>query len=378
LSAAKKHVLDGDLAREIEKERLRLLFANQAGEFIRWTKGLVEDFAVAHFGFNLKEVQQYATNLKQTIEASRSDAQHKSGEFKASFGAGEKLGVKDNKYTTTTLADLNTAAASLEEAITKMQASYDSELARHTANDKLCQEFAHIANPLAKKLDEIKDGVTASKAALEAQVQAVKDHIGAHEGDNEIKQLTEIQAKLDAAGVTENPHSHFNAAEISTRVDQYHQFLSAKLKQLEEEVLLHSLRGLTKEQLAEIAAQFKQFDTNGNGRLDKTEFKACLYSLNEERTKADIQKIMAQHGDGGGITYQGFTDFMIKLLGDTDTQDEVVTGFGLLAHGNDKIVKESELSDLFGNFEIDYMKKTMKADGGGFVYKPWVEDVFSR
>jgi len=374
----KKHVLDADLAREIEKERLRLVFANQAGEFVRWTKGLVEDFAVAHFGFNLKEVQQYSANLKQTIDASRSDAQHKTGEYTSSFGAGEKLGVKDNKYTDLTLDILSQAASSLEEAIAKMQAAYDAELARQTANDKLCQEFAAIANPLAKKLDDHKDAVTTSKAVLEAQVSHVKERIAANDGQDEIKHLTEIQHKLDTAGVTENPHCHFNAAEISTRVDQYHRFLSAKLKQLEEEVTLHSLRGLTKEQLAEIAAQFKQFDANGNGRLDKTEFKACLFSLNEERTKADIAKIMAAHGDSGGINYKGFTDFMIKLLGDTDTQDEVSAGFTLLAHGNENVVKEPELFDLFGEFEIDYMKKTMKAEGGGFAYKPWTVDVFSR
>jgi len=86
---------------------------------------------------------------------------------------------------------------------------------------------------------------------------------------------------------------------------------------------------------------------------------------------------MAAHGDVQGINYQGFTDFMIKLLGDTDTQDDVVTGFILLAHGNEKAVKESELNDLFGDFEIDYMKKTMAADAG-YVFKPWVVDVFSR
>jgi len=355
-----------------------LLFANQAGEFVRWTKGLVEDFAVAHFGFNLKEVQQYATNLKQTIDASRSDAQHKTGEYAASFGAGEKLGIKENKYTDLTLEVLGASAASLEEAISKMQAAYDAELARQIANDKLCQDFAAIANPLAKKLDDHKDAITVSKAALDAQLAHVKERIGANEGNDEVKQVTEIQQKLDAAGVSENPHSQYNAAEVSTRVDQYHRFLAAKLKQLEEEITIHSLRGLTKEQLSEIAAQFKQFDANGNGRLDKTEFKACLFSLNEERTKADIAKIMATHGDGAGITYQGFTDFMIKLLGDTDTQDEVTAGFILLAHGNENIVKEPELSDLFGDFEIDYMKKTMHADGGGFSFKPWVVDVFSR
>jgi len=273
---------------------------------------------------------------------------------------------------------LETANSSLEDAITKMQAAYDAELARHTANDKLCQQFAAIANPLAKHIDEVKDSITTSKAALDAQLAAVKQRVEAKEGSNEIKQLNDLQAQLDSRGVTDNPHSYFNATEISARVDQFNKFLSAKLKQLEEEIALHAMRGLTKEQLAEIAAQFKQFDANGNGRLDKTEFKACLYSLNEERTKADIQKIMQAHGDGSGITYQGFTDFMIKLLGDTDTQEEVVAGFGLIGHGNETAVKESDMSDLFGEFEIDYMKKTMKASGPGFEYKPWVVDVFSR
>jgi len=78
------------------------------------------------------------------------------------------------------------------------------------------------------------------------------------------------------------------------------------------------------------------------------------------------------------INYDGFKEFMISQLGDTDTKDEVVAGFTLLAHGNEKIVKESDLSDLFGDFEIDYMKKTMKADGAGYDFQPWVVDVFSR
>ena len=59
LSAAKKKVLDDDLARELEKERLRMEFARLATEFTRYTKDTADDVTVAHFGFTLEEVEAY-------------------------------------------------------------------------------------------------------------------------------------------------------------------------------------------------------------------------------------------------------------------------------------------------------------------------------
>jgi len=72
-STLKKQILDrydlnglfdvgSDLAREIEKERLRLEFAHLAGEFNRWARDTTEAAAITHFGFTLEEVEKVVCN----------------------------------------------------------------------------------------------------------------------------------------------------------------------------------------------------------------------------------------------------------------------------------------------------------------------------
>jgi len=66
LLGAKRKTLEADLTRELEKERLRLLFANQAGGLIRWAKAVSEDVAgVTHFGSELEEVEAYQAKLEK-------------------------------------------------------------------------------------------------------------------------------------------------------------------------------------------------------------------------------------------------------------------------------------------------------------------------
>lgn len=76
------------------------------------------------------------------------------------------------------------------------------------------------------------------------------------------------------------------------------------------------LKGITPEQFKEIENNFKTFDKDGNGAIDKKELTACLYSLGEEKTSKEIAEIMKEFGDAakGGITYEGFKNFMIRIL----------------------------------------------------------------
>jgi len=112
--------------------------------------------------------------------------------------------------------------------------------------------------------------------------------------------------------------------------------------------------------------------------LDKNEFKACLYSLGEERPTAEVVKIMSEYGDGKSIPYEGFKKFMIKLFGDANTKDEILTGFKLLAHDNEH-VSEPQLSHVFLNLDdVAYLKQHAPAVGDQLNYGTWTETVFSR
>jgi len=70
---------------------------------------------------------------------------------------------------------------------------------------------------------------------------------------------------------------------------------------------------------------------------------------------------------------------MIKLFGDTNTKDEIVTGFKLLAHDNEHVT-ESQLSSVFPNLDdVAYLKQNAPAAPNDTLnYNTWTESVFAR
>jgi hypothetical protein len=84
---------------------------------------------------------------------------------------------------------------------------------------------------------------------------------------------------MEAAGISNNKHTSLTAKDVEVQWEQYKAFLNKKQKMLEEEIEHHKLRGVTVEQFQEIEANFKQFDTDNSGFIDKKELKALLYSL---------------------------------------------------------------------------------------------------
>jgi hypothetical protein len=94
-----------------------------------------------------------------------------------------------------------------------------------------------------------------------------------------MKPIQDLNAKIEAAGVTNNKHTTLTAKDVEVQWEQYQAFLNKKVKMLEEEIEHHRLRGITQEQFNEIEANFKQFDADNSGFIDKKELKALLYSL---------------------------------------------------------------------------------------------------
>jgi len=148
---------------------------------------------------------------------------------------------------------------------------------------------------------------------------------------------------------------------------------------LEEEIEHHKMRGVTVEQFREIEGVFKQFDADNSGHIDKKELKACLYSLGEEKTKSEIEAIFAKYGskDVNGIKYGDFREFMINLLGVSDTKDDILNSFKLINKG-DEVAKVDKMELVMAEEDISYIKKTATSSNGGYDYKSWAESVFAR
>jgi Ca2+-binding EF-hand superfamily protein len=283
-------------------------------------------------------------------------------------------------YTKLTLADLDHAAESLHHALAERNAAYAKELARQQANDALCKQFAELVEPLSQWIVHQKDTITQSKAELDEQLQYVNERIAKADADgSSLSAIAELEQKIVDAGVTNNRHTNLTHKDADVQFVQYRGFLGKKQKMLENEIEQHKLRGVTAEQLKEIEDNIVQYDSGSKGHLDKKEFKACLYSLGEEKTRNEVDQLIKEHGNGeqGVISHEAFRQYMISVLGVSDTKEDILAGFELINRGHP--VGKVELMELvLSPHDLEYIKRTAPAVEGGYDYKAWTEDVFSR
>jgi len=205
-----------------------------------------------------------------------------------------------------------------------------------------------------------------------------------HEATDKLHSLEQHDQKVQARGLATNPHTTVSLADARSQWDQF-VLLLQKRKQLLEEQLEESKRqGLTKEQMQEIEDNFNFFDKDKNGRLTRPELKVCLQSLGEESTPKDIAAILAEYDPkkNGFVLKDDFTRFMFKILGDSDTEEELVKSFKYLSYDKDYLLKE-ELSNVvngktFKDHHVAYLQREMKPKESGYDFLTWNHEAFAR
>jgi len=295
----KKPVLEDDLAREKEKERLRLKFAKEANDFKQWESDIISTVSLTHFGFTLKEVQSFDSVLHSEDNGYKAEGNKKRSEYTETANALKGYHVTDNVYTEHSLQDLEDAHANVEHHLDERRKRFDAELEVQKYNDNLCSKFAQQVDPLSDFVQKTKDSVATTNASLEDQEKLVESKLKSRDSDGaSLSTIKKLAHEIDERKITHNEHTSLTLKDIEVQWEQYKSFLDNKIKQIKEEIELAKLRGLTPEDLKEIEDNFRTFDKNADNVLEFSELKACLYSLGEEKTKSQIEDLVKTYGDG--------------------------------------------------------------------------------
>lgn len=385
LSEAKNGVLEKALETEKRKEQLRLDFAGAAKDFELYSNDQAEVISTHYFGDSLESVQAYEAVLsKGEQETTKGLADRKAASENLLLQL-QGFRVTENNYTTLTAESLTAIKGKVEEAIKARRAAYAAELERQKANDALCRSYAEKVTAYHSWVAKKKAAVNDKAQDLEQKLSLVKSELGSFKGEAEAKigELEALDAKILEAEIAYNNHANSTTPEAKIALQQYEAYLHKLSTLLEAEVASKTSRGITTEQRQEITDNFKHFDKDGSGFLDKKEFRGCLQSLGQDAKPADVAAALATYDKdaNGKISADEFTDYMMKRIGDTDSQEEILDAFATINqkdYADDDHMTAVVNDTTFPPDHYQYLQKEMPAREGGYDFSQWTQSVFDR
>jgi len=260
---------------------------------------------------------------------------------------------------------------------------FASELAKQEANETLRVEFATNANDFSSFLTQ----QNAAIESLSGEIQAQLDNIGRISSDvsggkSQYDALVQLTHKLDASGVSDNPHTNLTIEGLKQQWDALNTLAFKRQQVLEKELLSQSGTGLSSEAIAEFKECFKHFDKDEDNLLSRLELGACLKSLGEEvgdfkQEGGKLDQILrGMDGDGDGkVTFDEFASYMERVSVGSDTSDSIKQAFKIIANDKD-YVTEADLNSVLTRDKVEFILKHIQPYPGvanAFDYNTFTE-----
>uniref|UniRef100_A0A4W5K279 Actinin, alpha 4 n=1 Tax=Hucho hucho TaxID=62062 RepID=A0A4W5K279_9TELE len=330
-------------------DELYLEYAKRAAPFNNWMEGAMEDLQDMFIVHNIEEIQGLITAHEQ-FKSTLPEANKEREAIQAIQAEVQKIaqynGIKlsgGNPYTTITPKSIDDKWHKVEQLVPQRDRALQEELAKQQSNDHLRRKFATQANIVGPwiqtKMEEIGRISIEMNGTLEDQLvnlreyeQSIieyKPHIDQLEGDHQL-----IQEAL----IFDNKYTAYTMEHLRVGWEQLLTTIARTINEIENQILTRDAKGISQEQLHEYRTSFNHFDKDHSGALMAEEFKACLISLgydveNNKAGDAEFARIMGivDPNNSGAVTFQAFIDFMSRETTDTDTADQVIASFKILA-----------------------------------------------
>ncbi|XP_029467092.1 alpha-actinin-3 [Rhinatrema bivittatum] len=360
-------------------DQLYLEFAKRAAPFNNWMDGATEDLQDMFIVHSIEEIQSLITaheQFKVTLPEADKEKNAILGIQAEIQKIAQTYGIKlsgVNPYTNLTHLDISNKWDSVKHLVPHRDQTLQEELARQQANERLRRQFAAQANVIGpwiqSKMEEIGHISVDISGSLEDQMNHLKQHeqniinyksnIDKLEGDHQL-----IQEAL----IFDNKHTSYSMEHIRVGWEQLLTTIARTINEVENQILTRDAKGISQEQMNEFRASFNHFDRKRNGMMDPDDFRACLISMGYDLGEVEFARIMTlvDPNNTGVVTFQAFIDFMTRETAETDTAEQVMASFKILASDKNYITSEElrrELPPDQAEYCITRMMKYVGADG---------------
>ncbi|KAL0829240.1 hypothetical protein ABMA28_004065 [Loxostege sticticalis] len=360
LTQRRRLALD-DAERVLEQiDLLHLEFAKRAAPFNNWLDGTREDLVdmfIVHTIEEISGLMDAHARFKATLGEADKEYQaivNLVHQVESIVKQHQIPGGLENPYTTLTAHELNRKWSDVRQLVPQRDNTLAAELRKQQNNEALRRQFAEKANAVGPWIERQMDAVTAIgmglQGSLEDQLHRLKEYeAGVYAYKPHIEELERIHQAVQEGMIFENRYSQYTMETLRVGWEQLLTSINRTINEVENQILTRDSKGITQEQLTEFRASFNHFDKNRTGRLAPEELKSCLvslgYSIGKDRQgELDFQRILAvvDPNNTGYVSFDSFLDFMTRESTDTDTAEQVIDSFRILA-GDKPFITAEEL-----------------------------------
>uniref|UniRef100_A0A672QJM1 Alpha-actinin-2-like n=1 Tax=Sinocyclocheilus grahami TaxID=75366 RepID=A0A672QJM1_SINGR len=325
-------------------EQLFLEYAKRSGPFNNWMEGAMEDLQDMFIVHTIEEVQTLIAaheQFKATLPEADAERQAILGIQQEVLKIFQNYGIRGdltNPYSTITTEEIAIKWDKVKKLVPQRDNALQEELARQHANERLRHQFAAQANLIVPwiqaRMEEIGRCSMAMGGTLEDQMTQLKQYehvivsykpnIDRLEGDHQL-----IQESL----IFDNKHTNYTMEHIRVGWELLLTTIARTINEIETQILTRDAKGISQEQMNEFRSSFNHFDRKKNWAMDSDDFRACLISMGYDLGEVEFARIMmlVDPNTSGVVSFQSFIDFMTRETADTDTAEQVIASFRILA-----------------------------------------------
>uniref|UniRef100_A0AAQ4RAH1 Actinin, alpha 1 n=1 Tax=Gasterosteus aculeatus aculeatus TaxID=481459 RepID=A0AAQ4RAH1_GASAC len=367
-------------------DQLYLEFAKRAAPFNNWMEGAMEDLQDTFIVHTIEEIQGLSTAHEQ-FKATLPEADK---ERQAILGIHNEIAkivqtyhvnmAGSNPYTTINPQEVNAKWDKVRQLVPQRDQALIEEHARQQNNERLRRQFANQANVIGPWIQTKMEEIGRISIEMHGTLEDQLTHLRQYEKSivnykPKIDQLEGDHQLIQEALIFDNKHTNYTMEHIRVGWEQLLTTIARTINEIENQILTRDAKGISQEQLNEYRASFNHFDRDHSGALGAEEFKACLISLgfdiaNDAQKRSGIMdaedfktclisvgynlgenefsRIMSivDPNRMGVVTFQAFIDFMSRETADTDTADQVIASFKVLAGDKNYILADELLREL--------------------------------
>ncbi|KAH7641554.1 alpha-actinin [Dermatophagoides farinae] len=351
--------------RVLEKiDQLHLEFAKRAAPFNNWLDGAREDLVDMFIVHTIEEIQgliEAHEQFKRTL--GEADQEYNSiiklAQEIQSFATQYQIpGGVENPYTVLHPSEVTAKWNDVRQLVPKRDQTLQSELIRQQRNEGLRRKFAEKANGVGPWIERHIDAVAAigmgMQGSLEDQLMKLRQY---EEAVNMYKvhmeELEKIHQEVQENMIFENRYTQYTMETLRVGWEQLLTSIQRNINEVENQILTRDSKGITQEQLNEFRGSFNHFDKTRIGRLNPDEFKSCLISVgynirNDRQGENDFRRIISRvdPNNTGYVTFDAFLDFMTRESTDSDTAEQIIDSFRILASDKPYITAEDLRREL--------------------------------